>query len=59
VLVRPGHMVVADGDGVIVVPVEKATEVAAIARQILDGDKAARRRLYEQAGLPPDPSVTD
>lgn len=59
VLVRPGDMVVADGDGAIVVPVEKAAEVAAIARAVLDGDKRARRKLYDQAGLPPDPSVTD
>lgn len=58
-LVRPGDMVVADGDGVLVVPVEKAAEVAAIARKILDGDKAARRKLYDQAGLPPDPSVAE
>jgi len=57
VLVRPGDMVVADGDGVIVVPVEKAAKVAEIARRILDGDKAGRRKLYEARGLPPDPSV--
>jgi len=32
---------------------------AALIGAFRDGDKAARRRLYEQAGLPPDPSVTD
>jgi regulator of RNase E activity RraA len=57
VQVRPGDMVVADGDGVIVVPVEKAVAVARIARGILESDKAGRRKLYEQRGLPPDPSV--
>ena len=59
VLVRPGDMIVADGDGVIAVPADKALQVADIARGILDGDKKARRRLYQQAGLPPDPSVAD
>ncbi len=57
VLVRPGDMVVADGDGVIVVPREHAVEVAVVARRILDADKAGRKRLYEQLGLPPDPTV--
>jgi len=32
---------------------------AALTDTFRDGDKAARRRLYEQAGLPPDPSVAD
>jgi regulator of RNase E activity RraA len=59
VLVRPGDIVVADGDGVIVVPVEKAPEVARIARRILEGDKKGRRKLYEAAGLPLDPTVSD
>ena len=57
VLVWPGDMVVADGDGVIVVPVEKALQVAEIARGSLDGDKRGRRRLYDQAGIPPDDTV--
>jgi len=49
--------VVADGDGVIVVPRQHAEEVAQYARQILEGDKAGRRRLYEKLGMPPDASV--
>jgi len=57
VLVRPGDVVVADGDGVIVVPREKAAEVARLAHIVLENDKAGRRGLYEQLGLPEDASV--
>ena len=57
VLVIPGDVVVADGDGVVVVPRAQAEEVARYARTILDNDKAGRRELYRELGLPEDPSV--
>jgi len=57
VLVRPGDVIVADGDGVICVPREKAREVADYAKATMDGDKAGRRNLYKQLGLPEDASV--
>jgi len=57
VLVEPGDVVVADGDGVIVVPRARAKEVAEYAQATLQRDKVGRRRLYNVLGLPPDDSV--
>jgi 4-hydroxy-4-methyl-2-oxoglutarate aldolase len=57
VLIRPGDVVVADGDGVIAVPVEHAETVAKYARQELENDKAGRRRLYEKLGWELDATV--
>ena len=58
VRVEPGDVIVADGDGVVVVPQDIAEEVARRAKLILDKDKVARRKLYEQLGWAPDASVT-
>lgn len=57
VFVRPGDIVVADGDGVIVVPWEKARAVAQFAIEVQEGDKEGRRQLYARLGRPPDFTV--
>jgi regulator of RNase E activity RraA len=51
VLVRPGDVVIADGDGVVVVPRESAAEVAQASRQFLDQiglDRAKARTAGKQ-----------
>jgi 4-hydroxy-4-methyl-2-oxoglutarate aldolase len=58
-LVMPGDVVVADGDGVIIVPRVVASQVARYAHKILEGDKAARREMYKKLGLPEDDSVRE
>jgi regulator of RNase E activity RraA len=57
VLVRPGDFVVADGDGVVVVPRQHLEKVGEIAWDIAKGDKAGRKKLYEKMGLPVDSTV--
>jgi len=57
VLVEPGDIIVADGDGVIVVPRARAKEVAEYAKATIESDKAGRRELYKKLGLPLDDSV--
>lgn len=57
VLIHPGDMVVADSDGVVVVPRRVAVRVGQIAYQELVDDIAGRRELYEQLGLPLDDTV--
>ncbi len=57
VLVNPGDVIVADGDGVQVVPREVALQVAEFAHKIMADDKAGRRELYKKLGLPEDASI--
>lgn len=59
VTVKPGDVVVADGDGVIVVPRRVAEEVAKHARSVLKGDKEARRNLYKEMGRELDQTVKE
>ncbi|MFO7959214.1 MAG: RraA family protein [Candidatus Brocadiia bacterium] len=59
VAVHPGDVVVADGDGVIVVPRDAAMEVARYANREHRSDMKTRRRLYDSLGLEPDETVAD
>lgn len=55
--VRPGDIVGCDDDGIVVVPIEVAREVAQHAKAILIADMKARGRHYDNLGMPHDPSV--
>jgi 4-hydroxy-4-methyl-2-oxoglutarate aldolase len=55
--VRPGDIVGCDDDGVVVVPIEIAEEVAVHAEAVLLADMRTRRKLYEKLGMTPDETV--
>jgi len=59
VMVRPGDLVVADGDGVIVVPIDHVECVLAQARRIANGDRAGRRKLFADAGREQDDTTAE
>lgn len=58
VTVVPGDMVVADGDGVVVVPRAHARAVAKWANAERLRDREGRRKLYEALGRPLDDTVS-
>jgi regulator of RNase E activity RraA len=57
VLVFPGDVIVADGDGVIVVPRRHALTVGRLAREIHIGDEKSRAARYRRLGIPLDETV--
>ena len=57
VAIYPGDLVVADGDGVVVVPNTLIYDVYKYAYQEMRNDKYSRRALYERGGLAIDETV--
>lgn len=57
VVVRPGDVIIADDDGVVVVPQTIADEVARRAKLVQEKDRPGRRAGYEALGLPLDETV--
>jgi 4-hydroxy-4-methyl-2-oxoglutarate aldolase len=55
--VRPGDIVGCDDDGLVIVPIEVAQEVAGHARAILAADMKARREHYGKIGMKLDATV--
>lgn len=55
--VFPGDVVVADGDGVLIVPRLAAPDVGRLAREEMERDMKARRSHYEALGMAPDETV--
>lgn len=55
--VDPGDLIVADGDGAIVVPAEVIDDVLKYAIQESENDKRARAMLYAHLGIQPDAST--
>jgi regulator of RNase E activity RraA len=56
-LVRPGDLIVADGDGAICVPQDVIEDVLKYAIQESENDKKARKMLFDRLGIPHDETV--
>jgi regulator of RNase E activity RraA len=57
VTVRPGDIVCADDDGVLVIPRDRAEEVLMFAKAILEADMKVRAQHYEALGFEPDETL--
>jgi regulator of RNase E activity RraA len=57
ITVKPGDVIVADGDGVVCVPRAVAADVAKFAHEENERDRKARRAHYEQLGREADETV--
>jgi 4-hydroxy-4-methyl-2-oxoglutarate aldolase len=57
VTVRPGDIICADDDGVIVLPIEKAEAILIFAKRTLAKDQKTRRQNYIDAGIPFDSTL--
>lgn len=57
VLVFPGDLIMADGDGVVVVPRARVREVARIATEINQHDQQGRADLFNKLNMAPDETV--
>ena len=55
--VRPGDIIGCDDDGLVVVPIEVAKQVALHAKEVLLADMRSRARRYEKLGMARDASV--
>jgi regulator of RNase E activity RraA len=57
VLVMPGDIIVADNDGVAVVPRARGEKVAEVARWIFEDDETKRGKIYDHLDRPRDWTV--
>ena len=57
VTVRPGDIICADDDGVLVIPIEYAEDVIQYARTQLEDDIVVRTKHYENLGYEPDATL--